>query len=133
MTVLFEALMQRAQSRPDSTAFIFQEDLWTYRRLAKESARVAPRPAASGVKAGDRVALHMMNRPEMLVAYYACFRLGAIAAPLRTAFKFAELAAMLQRLQPALYIGQSSLYPNIAGVDTATLPLGKRVILDDAD
>jgi acyl-CoA synthetase (AMP-forming)/AMP-acid ligase II len=26
------------------------------------------------------------NRPEMVVAYYACFKLGAIAAPLRTAF-----------------------------------------------
>jgi acyl-CoA synthetase (AMP-forming)/AMP-acid ligase II len=45
----------------------------------------------------------MMNRPEMLVAYYACFRLGAIAAPLRAAFKFAELAPMLQARARALY------------------------------
>jgi acyl-CoA synthetase (AMP-forming)/AMP-acid ligase II len=69
----------------------------------------------------------------MLVAYYACFRLGAIAAPLRTAFKFAELAPMLQRLQPALYIGESGLYPNVAGVDAAILPREKRFIIDDAD
>ena len=131
MTVVFEALIQRAQSRPDGTAFIFQQDLWTYRRLAREAERVARGLAANGVKAGDRVALHMMNRPELLVAYYACFRLGAIAAPLRTAFKFAELAPMLQRLQPALYIGESSLYPNAAAVDAAILPLKKRVILGD--
>src|SRR6202008_2950094 len=91
------------------------------------------RPCCEWREAGDRVALHMMNRPEMLVAYYACFRLGAIAAPLRTAFKFAELAPMLQRLQPALYIGESSLYPNVAAVDAAILPHEKRVILDDAD
>jgi acyl-CoA synthetase (AMP-forming)/AMP-acid ligase II len=134
MTVLpTEVLMQRAQSRPERTAFVFQEDVWTYRRLAEESGRVARGLAASSVKAGDRVVLHMMNRPEMLVAYYACFRLGAIAAPLRTAFKFAELAPMLQRLQPALYIGESSLYPNVATVDAAILPREKRVILDDAD
>jgi acyl-CoA synthetase (AMP-forming)/AMP-acid ligase II len=75
----------------------------------------------------------MMNRPETLAACYACFRLGAIAAPLRTAFKFAELAPMLQRLQPAFYIGDSSLYPNVAAVDAAILPREKRVILDDAD
>lgn len=128
-----EALMQQAQSRPESTAFIFHEDVWTYRRLADESERIARGLAASGVKAGDRVVLHMMNRPEMLVAYYACFRLGAIAAPLRTAFEFAELAPMLQRIQPALYIGQASLYPNVREVDAAILPLEERVILDDAD
>ena len=134
MTVLpTEVLMQRAQSRPESTAFVFQEDVWTYRRLAHESERVARGLAARGVKAGDRVVLHLMNRPEMLVAYYACFRLGAIAAPLRTAFRFAELAPMLQRLQPALYIGQVSLYPNVAAIDAAILPREKRVILDDAD
>src|SRR5262249_50715200 len=114
-----EVLMQRAQSRPESTAFVFQKNVWTYQKLAQESERVARGLAASGVKAGDRVVLHMMNRPEMLIAYYACFRLGAIAAPLRTAFKFAELAPMLQRLQPALYIGESSLYPNVAAVNAA--------------
>jgi long-chain acyl-CoA synthetase len=128
-----EVLMQRAQSQPESTAFIFQEEAWTYQLLAQESERVARGLAASGVKRGDRVVLHMMNRPEMLVAYYACFRLGAIAAPLRTAFKFAELAPMLQRLQPAFYIGESSLYPNVAAVDAAILPPARRVLLDDVD
>jgi long-chain acyl-CoA synthetase len=50
MTVLTDALMQRAKSQPDGTAFIFQEDLWTYRRLAHESERVARGLVASGVK-----------------------------------------------------------------------------------
>jgi long-chain acyl-CoA synthetase len=105
-----EALIHQARARPESTAFIFNEDVWTYSRLAAEAESVARGLAANGVKPGDRVALHMMNRPEILVGYYACYRLGAIAAPLRTAFKFAELAPLLQRLQPALYIGQAALY-----------------------
>ena len=105
-----EALAQQAHCRPDSTAFTFREDVWTYRRLADESECVARGLARSGVKAGDRVALHMVNRPEMLVAYYACFRLGAIATPIRTVLIQAELARILQRLQPALYIGESALY-----------------------
>src|ERR1700761_8109191 len=125
-----EALMRQARARPQSTAFIVHEDVWTYQRLADETERVARGLAASGVKAGDRVVLHMMNRPEMLVAYYACFRLGAIAAPLRSAFKFAELAPMLQRLQPALYIGESDLYRNVAAVDPDILPQEKRFIVD---
>jgi long-chain acyl-CoA synthetase len=128
-----EALMQQVQSRPDSTAFIFHEDVWTYRGLAHEAERVASGLAAIGVKAGDRVVLHMMNRPEMLIAYYACFRLGAIAAPLRTAFTFAELAPMLQRLQPAAYIGETGLYRNVAAVDTVTLPRERRFLVDGTD
>src|ERR1700761_3150658 len=132
MTVLpTQMLMQRAQSEPEGTAFVFQDDVWTYRRLAEEAQSVARGLVADGVKAGDRVVLHMTNRPEMLVAYYACFMSGATAAPLRTAFTFAELAPMLQRLGPTLYIGEASLYPNVAGVDTAILPREKRVILDD--
>src|SRR6201989_874333 len=98
-----EALFQQAQSRPEDTALIFQGNVLTYRQLAHESERVAHGLWASGVRAGDRVVLHMKNRPEMLVAYYECFRLGAIAAPFRTAFTLAELAPMLERLRPALY------------------------------
>ena len=36
-----EALMRQAQSRPESTAFIFHEDVWTYRRFADEVERAA--------------------------------------------------------------------------------------------
>ena len=70
------ALMHQAQTRPKSAAFVFHEEVWTYERLAAEAERLARGLAAHGVEPGDRVALHMMNRPEMVVAYYACFKLG---------------------------------------------------------
>jgi long-chain acyl-CoA synthetase len=126
-----QALLSQAQSRPEATAFIFHEDVWTYHRLAEESERVAHGLAANGVKPGDRVALHMLNRPEIIVAYYACYRLGAIAAPLRTTFTFAELGPLLQRLQPALYIGEAAIYPNVAPADTVTLPVSHRILVDE--
>src|ERR1700731_4167348 len=124
------ALMHQVQTRPKSAAFVFHEEVWTYERLAAEAENLARRLAVRGVGPGDRVVLHMMNRPEMLVAYYACFKLGAIAAPLRTAFKFAELAPLLQRLKPALYIGEIGLYDNVAPVDASTLGLDKRFIVN---
>jgi acyl-CoA synthetase (AMP-forming)/AMP-acid ligase II len=112
-----DALMHQVKTRPKSAAFVFHEEVWTYERLAVEAESLARGLALRGVGPGDRVILHMMNRPEMIVAYYACFQLGAIAAPLRTAFKFAELAPILQRLKPALYLGEMSLYDNVAPVD----------------
>jgi long-chain acyl-CoA synthetase len=124
------ALMHQAHARPKSAAFVFHEEIWTYERLAAEAERLARGLAAHGVGPGDRVALHMMNRPEMIVAYYACFQLGAIAAPLRTAFKFAELAPLLQRLKPALYIGEMDLYDNVAPVEASIVALDKRFIVN---
>jgi acyl-CoA synthetase (AMP-forming)/AMP-acid ligase II len=122
--------MHQAQTRPKSAAFVFHEEVWTYERLATEAERLARGLAARGVGPGDRVALHMMNRPEMIVAYYACFKLAAIATPLRTAFTFAELAPLLQRLKPALYIGEMGLYENVAPVDASILAPDKRFVVN---
>jgi long-chain acyl-CoA synthetase len=124
------ALMHQAQTRPTSAAFVFHEEVWTYERLATEAESLACGLAVRGVGPGDRVVLHMMNRPEMVVAYYACFKLGAIVAPLRTAFKFAELAPLLDRLKPALYIGEIGLYENIAPIADSILPPGKRFVVN---
>src|SRR3984957_12533722 len=125
-----DALMHHVQNRPESTAFVFHEEVWTYERLAADAECLARGLAARGVGPGDRVALHMMNRPEMIVAYYACFQLGAIAAPLRTAFKFAELAPILRRLRPALYLGEMNLYGNVAPVDGSILAPDKRFVVN---
>src|SRR5450756_691675 len=125
-----DALGHQLQTRPESTAFVFHDEVWTYERLAIEAGRLARGLAARGVGPGDRVAIHTMNRPEMVVAYYACFRLGAIAAPLRTAFKPAELAPILRRLKPALYIGEMGLYDNVAPLDASILAHHKRFVVN---
>jgi acyl-CoA synthetase (AMP-forming)/AMP-acid ligase II len=132
ITSAFQALMQRAQDRPKNAAFVFRDKTWTYEMIASEAEHLAHGMAARGVKSGDRVALHMMNRPEYIVAYYACFRLGAIAAPLRTAFTLAELTPILQRLKPALYIGETNLYGNVAPISASVLPRDRRFIVGAA-
>jgi long-chain acyl-CoA synthetase len=124
-----DALIQQAQTRPRDTALIFHDVVWTYQKLANETEKLARAMAANGVGPGDRVAIHMMNRPEFVVAYHACFRLGAIAAPLRTAFTFAELEPILRRLQPVLYLGEAGLYRSVAAVDAVVLPASQRYVL----
>jgi long-chain acyl-CoA synthetase len=124
------ALAHQVQTRPKGAAFVFHEEVWTYERVAIEAESLARGLAMRGVGPGDRVALHMMNRPELIVAFYACFQLGAVAAPLRTAFKFAELAPILQRLEPTLYLGEISLYENVAPVDASILAQDKRFVVN---
>ena len=132
MMTPLDALLREAETRPNHVAFIADGTIWSYRRLATEIERTARAMAARGVRPGDRVALHMANVPEMAIACYACFRIGAIAAPLNNRFKTVELRSLLQRLQPALYLGQAHLYPQAAPVEPEILPAEARFVVGGA-
>lgn len=123
------ALLRQAESNPQNTAFFFGDDVWTYDRLVTQAQRLARGLIRFGLRKGDRVALHMTNRPEMLVAYYACFQLGLIAAPVGPTFTAAEISAVLGRLQPALYLGDVALYDKIAAMDDSELSFEVRFVV----
>jgi long-chain acyl-CoA synthetase len=120
------------QITPERKAFVFAKDndVWTWGRLTSEANRLARGLIGLGIQRGDRVALHMANLPEFVVAYLACFQVGAIAAPLNIRLKNAELEPLLQRLRPSLYIGQAALYNQIASVDASILAANKRFVVD---
>jgi acyl-CoA synthetase (AMP-forming)/AMP-acid ligase II len=129
-TGALDTLRHRAKIRRENVAFIKDKEIWTYERLAAETERLAVGLVERGLREGDRVALHMANLPELIIAYHACFRIGVIAAPLNIRFKTAELRPLLQRLRPSLYIGQAALYSKIASVDSSILPANKRFVVD---
>jgi acyl-CoA synthetase (AMP-forming)/AMP-acid ligase II len=81
------------QITPEQKAFVFAKDndVWTWGRLTSEVNRLARGLIGLGIQRGDRVALHMANLPEFVVAYLACFQVGAVAAPLNIRLKNAEL------------------------------------------
>ena len=105
------ALRHLAENRPGETAFVFGDEVWSYRRLASEAEKLARGLQARGVGAGDRIALHMYNLPELVVAYCACFRLGAIASPLNTRFKTAELEEVVKGFEGGLRLDASDSLP----------------------
>jgi long-chain acyl-CoA synthetase len=123
------ALLVRATRTPDAIALIADGQRWSCARLAAESARLAGTFHAVGVRAGDRVALHMFNRIELVLAYLACWRMGAIAVPLNTRYKATELAAMLDRIEPVLYLGEVGLYAGIRDVSEEMLAPERRFIV----
>ena len=94
------ALRHQAEVRSEGTAFIMGTDVWSYARFAAEVDRLARGLVARGLRRGDRVALHLFNGPELAIAYHACFRIGAIAAPLNTRLKSAELDPLRSFILP---------------------------------
>lgn len=84
-----KALAATHGSRP---ALIHGQHVVTYAELAADARRVASALAALGASKGTRVGILMPNRPDFLRCVFACWRLGAIAVPLNTLWRGAELA-----------------------------------------
>jgi len=63
-----------------------RRETWTYRQLQEAANRLSNALASHGIARGDRVALILPQRPQTIVAYLACFQMGAIAVPLSFLF-----------------------------------------------
>ena len=74
-------LARSARKFPDKVAFKFEGESRTFAELDARVSRLAHALAARGVTRGDRVAVLMTNRLELVESYLAVCRLGAIVVP----------------------------------------------------
>jgi acyl-CoA synthetase (AMP-forming)/AMP-acid ligase II len=72
-------------------------------------AELAGRLAACGVRRGDVVSWQLPNGAPALLLYRACWRLGAVAAPLHHRLGGAEVEAALDQVHPVLVIAAAGL------------------------
>jgi acyl-CoA synthetase (AMP-forming)/AMP-acid ligase II len=91
---LRELLEERAAAAPDKTFLINEADgrAYTYRAFDDAVNRAAAMLSARGVGKGDVVSLLLPNGAEYVVAYFACFKLGALAGPVNSLLKPEEMA-----------------------------------------
>lgn len=76
------ALLQRAADRwPHARALIGEHRTWTWAELNDDVDRIACLFEACGVKPGAPVGFLLVKRPEVVIAFLACARMGAIAVP----------------------------------------------------
>jgi long-chain acyl-CoA synthetase len=94
---LRELLEERASQTPDKV-FLFSEAddrRYTYAEFNRAVNRAAHLLASRGVAKGDKVSLLMPNSSEYIIAYFACFKLGAVAGPVNSLLKPQELAYVI--------------------------------------
>ena len=121
------ALFHQATTRPDGTAFIYNGAVWTYRNLLAGAEQLSRAFLAHGVRPGDRVILHMPNRPEMAVALSRVFAPERSRAR-RTCGSSSRTARDLSALQPALYLGEEQLYSHVETIEREILAAEKRFV-----
>lgn len=75
---VWELLDRAASQVPAQIACRYNDQTWTYESLRADVLRMTGMLERAGIGRGDRVALLLPNIPEMLVAFYAIWRRGAI-------------------------------------------------------
>lgn len=83
---LGEVLRRTALRLPNKVAILWEDRSITFRALDLEVNRVANGFAAAGIKPGDPVGLLVNKRPELVITFLACARMGAVATPIN--FKY---------------------------------------------
>ncbi len=77
---VYQLLHGTAQRYPQVTAIDYFGESLTYAQVWEQAERAAQVLVDLGVKRGDVVALSLPNCPQAFVAFYACQRIGAVAA-----------------------------------------------------
>jgi fatty-acyl-CoA synthase len=90
-----EQLARAARLYPSKIAFQYGDERRTYAEMDERVTRLARALAARGVERGDRAAVFMYNRLELIEGYLAACRLGAIAVPVNFRLVADEVAYIL--------------------------------------
>ena len=89
---------------------------WSFGDLSRDSNRLANALDGLGVGRGDRVAIFLTQRPEVVLAHVAAWKLGAVSMPLTTAFGPQALAQRLGSGAPRVMICEAVSVPLLTEV-----------------
>jgi acyl-CoA synthetase (AMP-forming)/AMP-acid ligase II len=102
------ALLERCvREFGDATYVVTPEDRLTYAQADRRSSDVARWLLAQGVGKGARVGLFFANSVEWIVWWLAVSRIGALAVPLSTIYRPAEIAKVVRLADIGLLIAPS--------------------------
>src|SRR5256884_5282094 len=113
-----ELLGQRTLAHPNEPFLISEADgrQFTYAEFATAVDRTAAMVSLQGISKGDVVTLLMPNNAEYIVAYFACWKLGALAGPVNSLLKSQELAYVIQNSEARALLLHSDFLENINAI-----------------
>lgn len=103
---------------PDRSFLLFGEHCVSYGQFTARVNRLAASFAALGAEQGSRVAVILPNGPEILYAWMALARLGAVLVPLNPAHSRSEIRPLLGRFRVDAIVAESDRLANLSeGLD----------------
>src|SRR6266542_7000668 len=126
---LSELLEQRVSADPQKV-FLFSEAdgrTFTYAEFDARVSQVVRMLASHGISKGDAVSLLMQNSAEYIIAYFACWKLGALAGPVNSLLKAHEMAYVISNSEAKALLVHEEFLPAVEGIKSE-LPALQAVI-----
>ena len=95
------------------TAIIFYGHRINYGELKELSDKIATALWDLGVRKGDRVAVHMVNCPQFVIALLGILRIGAVMTPISPVYVSPEIKYQLEDSGVETFIGLDLLYDTV--------------------
>src|SRR5215204_5196562 len=117
-----ELLEKRAAATPEKK-FLFSEAdgrEWTYREFDLAVNRTANMLLSNGISKGDVVSLLLPNSPQYIVAYFACWKIGALAGPVNSLLKKEEIDWVVGNSEAKLMLVGSEHASHVAAYGSGT-------------
>ena len=108
-----QLLERAAYHHADRPALIFGERRFTYAELDRDVSALAAGFIALGLTRGERVALHLQNRPEFVLAYYAAQKAGLVPLSLNITYRSEELEYIIGNAAAAAVITADGIDANL--------------------
>jgi len=99
-----ELLERSALHHAERTALTASARQWTYRELDAEVSALAGGLAALGLQPGDRIGLHLPNRPEFVLVYYAALKAGLVPLSLNVSYRAEEIEYIVRDAGPSAIV-----------------------------
>jgi long-chain acyl-CoA synthetase len=121
-------LADAAAKHPDRAAILFGarvgsrilDAALSYRQLDQAVNQFAAAVQGLGVGKGDRVAIHLPNCPQFVIAFYGTLRAGGIAVPCNPLYAPAEMEHQLNDAGAEILVTLSAFYKALQGVRART-------------
>jgi len=126
-----EVLDRIVREDPEREALVGRHGRYTYASLDTAVNRAANALAALGMAPGDRVAASLPNDTEIVVAFLACMRLGAIWVGINRPLAPPEKAYMLRDGEVAVFLGDETTAAHVAA-KRGELPALRAIVRADA-
>jgi long-chain acyl-CoA synthetase len=130
---LRELLEARADAAPEKV-FLFSEAdgrRFTYREFDAAVNRASHMLSAHGVGKGDVVSLLLPNSAEYVIAYFACFKLGALAGPVNSLLKTEEMVYVVGNSEAKLLLYSRQFEAQAAELRRGVKTLREALVFDD--
>lgn len=88
---IVEAFVHHAERAPEKPCLRFEDEEWTYGSLHQRAQAFGAALRGRGLEPGDRVALFLENRPDLLAAYLGTQLSGGVVVPVNTQYRRTEL------------------------------------------